>query len=70
MTKNGRLSQVPAGRHKAVQAEFRNICFIFVAVHDVNRLIGTTTIPDPEVSQEGTCPAGASVAAAALSHIR
>ncbi|GHH87564.1 hypothetical protein GCM10018793_63840 [Streptomyces sulfonofaciens] len=70
MTKGGRVSQVPVGQHKAVQAEFQKICFIFVAVHDVHRLIGTTTIPDLGVSQEGTCPAGASVAAAALTHIR
>lgn len=70
MTKNGRVTQVPVGQHKAIQAEFQGICFIFVAVHDVNRLIGTTTIPDAGVSQEGTCPAGASVAAAALTHIR
>lgn len=70
MTKNGRVTQVPVGKHKAVQAEFQGICFIFVAVHDVNRLIGTTTIPDPGESQDGTCPAGASVAAAALTHIR
>lgn len=70
MTENGRVTQVPVGQHKAIQAEFQRICFIFVAVHDVNRLIGTTTIPDAEVSQEGTCPAGASVAAAALTHIR
>ncbi|MFI6735061.1 DUF3558 family protein [Nonomuraea sp. NPDC050451] len=70
MTKNGRVSQVPVGQHKAVQAEFQGICFIFVAVDDVDRLIGTTTIPDPGVSQDATCPAGASVAAAALTHIR
>jgi hypothetical protein len=70
MTKNGRVSQVPVGQHKAIQAEFQRICFIFVAVHDVNRLIGTTTIPEPGVSQDATCPAGASVAAAALTHIR
>lgn len=70
MTKNGRVSQVPVGQHRAVQSEFQRICFIFVAVDDVNRLIGTTTIPDRGVSQDGTCPAGASVAAAALTHIR
>lgn len=70
MTKHGRVSQVPVGQHEAVQSEFQGICFIFVAVHDVNHLLGTTTIPDPGVSQEGTCPAGASVAAAALTHIR
>ncbi|WP_406218257.1 DUF3558 family protein [Streptomyces canus] len=70
MTRNGRVAQVPVGQHKAIQAEFQGICFIFVAVHDVNRLIGTTTIPDAGVSQEGTCPAGASVVAAALTHIR
>jgi hypothetical protein len=70
MTKNGRVSQVPVGQHQAVQAEFQRICFIFVAVDDVDQLIGTTTIPDRGVSQDGTCPAGASVAAAALTHIR
>ncbi|MFD8382921.1 DUF3558 family protein [Streptomyces sp. NPDC059679] len=32
MTKNGRVTQVRVGRHKAVQAEFQGICFIFVAV--------------------------------------
>ncbi|MFI5549042.1 DUF3558 family protein [Streptomyces sp. NPDC051738] len=70
MTKNGRVTQVPVGQHQAIQAEFQRICFIFVAVHDVDRLIGTTTIPEPGVSQDATCPAGASVAAAALTHIR
>ncbi|MGW3341700.1 DUF3558 family protein [Nonomuraea rubra] len=70
MTKNGRVSQVPVGQHQAVQAEFQRICFIFVAVDDVDQLIGTTTIPDRGVPQDGTCPAGASVAAAALTHIR
>ncbi|MEV0639478.1 DUF3558 family protein [Streptomyces sp. NPDC050619] len=70
MTKNGRVTQVPVGQHQAIQAEFQRICFIFVAVNDVNRLIGTTTIPEAGVSQDGTCPAGASVAAAALTHIR
>lgn len=70
MTKGGRVSQVPVGRHEAVQAEFQGICFIFVAVHDTDHLLGTTTIPSPGESQDGACPAGASVAAAALSHIR
>ncbi|MGP4010656.1 DUF3558 family protein [Streptomyces sp. 4N124] len=70
MTKNGRVTQVPVGQHKAIQAEFQGICFIFVAVHDVDRLVGTTTIPEPGEPQDTTCPAGASVAAAALTHIR
>ncbi|MCF2129406.1 DUF3558 family protein [Strepomyces sp. STD 3.1] len=70
MTKNGRVSQVPVGQHNAIQAEFQNICFIFVAVDDIDRLVGTTTIPERGVSQDGTCPAGASVAAAALTHLR
>ncbi len=70
MTKNGRVTQVPVGQRRAIQAEFQKICFIFVAVDDVNRLIGTTAIPEPGVSQDGTCAAGASVAAAALTHIR
>ncbi|WP_217170184.1 DUF3558 family protein [Streptomyces sp. AC512_CC834] len=70
MTKNGRVTQVPVGQHKAIQAEFQRICFIFVAVHDTDRLVGTTTIPEPGEPQDTTCPAGASVAAAALTHIR
>ncbi|MES4907006.1 MULTISPECIES: DUF3558 family protein [unclassified Streptomyces] len=70
MTKNGRVTQVPVGQHQAVQAEFQRICFIFVALHDTNHLVGTTTIPDRGVAQDGTCPAGASVAAAALTHLR
>ncbi|CAL9554153.1 DUF3558 family protein [Streptomyces sp. enrichment culture] len=70
MTKNGRLTQVPVGQHRAVQAEFQRICFVFVAVHDVDRLVGTTTIPEPDEPQDTTCRAGASVAAAALTHIR
>ncbi|MFD4262858.1 DUF3558 family protein [Streptomyces sp. NPDC058534] len=70
MTKNGRVSQVPVGQHNAIQAEFQRICFIFVAVDDVDHLVGTTTIPERGVSQDGTCPAGASVAAAALTHLR
>ena len=70
MTKNGRVSQVPVGQHNAIQAEFQGICFIFVAVDDIDRLVGTTTIPERGVSQDGTCPAGASVAAAALTHLR
>jgi hypothetical protein len=70
MTKNGQVTQVPVGQHKAIQAEFQRICFIFVAVHDVDRLVGTTTIPEPGEPQDTTCPAGASVAAAALTHIR
>ncbi|MEU6717044.1 DUF3558 family protein [Nonomuraea sp. NPDC046802] len=70
MTKDGRVTQVPVGLHMAVQAEYQGICFIFVAVDDADRLIGTTTIPEPGVSQGTTCPAGAAVAAAALTHIR
>jgi hypothetical protein len=70
MTKNGRITQVPVGQHEAIQAEFQRICFIFVAVHDVDHLVGTTTIPDPGEPQDTTCPAGASVAVAALTHIR
>lgn len=70
MTKNGRVTQVPVGQHQAVQAEFQRICFIFIALHDTNHLVGTTTIPDRGVAQDGTCPAGASVAAAALTHMR
>ncbi|WP_210573086.1 DUF3558 family protein [Streptomyces sp. GESEQ-4] len=70
MTKNGQVTQVPVGQHKAIQAEFQRICFIFVAVDDVDRLVGTTTIPEPGEPQDTTCPAGASVAAAALTHIR
>ncbi len=70
MTKNGRVTQVPVGQHKAIQAEFQGICFIFVAVHDVDRLVGTTTIPEPGEPQDTTCPAGASVAATALTHVR
>ncbi|WP_181789301.1 DUF3558 family protein [Streptomyces phytophilus] len=70
MTKDGRVTQVPVGKHMAVQAEFQGICFIFVAVEDIERLVGTTTIPEPGASQDGTCPAGAAVAAAALTHIR
>ncbi|QWF84478.1 hypothetical protein HUW46_07928 [Amycolatopsis sp. CA-230715] len=68
-TKNGRVSQVPVGTHQAVQAEFQRICFIFVAVGEADHLVGTTTIPDREAPQEGICPAGAAVAAAALTHI-
>ncbi|KAK1180687.1 DUF3558 family protein [Streptomyces sp. NBS 14/10] len=70
MTKNGRVTQVPVGQHQAVQAEFQRICFIFVALRDTDHLVGTTTIPDRGVAQDGTCPAGASVAATALTHIR
>lgn len=70
MTKNGRVSQVPVGQHSAVQAEFQRICFIFVGVTDEDHLVTTTTIPDPGAAQDGACPAGASVAAAALTHIR
>lgn len=70
MTKNGRVTQVPVGQHQAVQSEFQGICFIFVALHDTHHLVGTTTIPDRGVAQDGTCPAGASVAAAALTHLR
>jgi hypothetical protein len=68
-TTNGRLSQVPVGQHLAVQSEFQRICFIFVALDTVENLVGTTSIPEPGGSQEGTCPAGAAVAAAALTHI-
>ncbi|WP_230396479.1 DUF3558 family protein [Streptomyces blattellae] len=70
MTENGRITQVPVGQHMATQAEFQGICFVFVAVHDTNHLVGTTTIPEPGEPQDTTCPAGASVAAAALTHIR
>lgn len=69
MSKGGDNTQMPVGHHMAVESEFQGICFIIVAVHDVNHLLMTTTIPDPGVSQDGTCPAGASVAAAALAHI-
>jgi hypothetical protein len=69
MTKGGRVTQVPVGQHSAVQAEFQRICFIFVAVDEVEHLIGATTIPEPGAPQEGACPAGASVVAAALTHI-
>jgi hypothetical protein len=69
MTKGGRVTQVPVGRHNAVQAEFQHICFVFVAIDDVDHLVSATSIPDPGVSQEGTCAAGAAVVAAALSHI-
>ncbi|MEV1085177.1 DUF3558 family protein [Streptomyces sp. NPDC050211] len=70
MTKNGQVTQVPVGQHKAIQAEFQGICFIFVAVDDVDRLVGTTTIPEPGEPQDKTCPVGASIAATALTHIR
>ncbi|WP_378790258.1 DUF3558 family protein [Nonomuraea fastidiosa] len=52
MTKDGRVTQVPVGLHRGIQAEFQRICFIFVAVDDVDHLIGTTTIPDRGVSQD------------------
>jgi hypothetical protein len=70
MTEGGRVSQVPVGQHSAVQAEFQRICFTFVAVDALDHLIGTTSIPDPGAPQEGACPAGASVLAAALTHLR
>jgi hypothetical protein len=69
MTKNGRVSQVPVGQHNAVQAEFQGICFIFVAVDDTDHLVGATAIPEPGAPQEGACPAAATVAAAALTHL-
>ncbi|GAB3572317.1 hypothetical protein GCM10027445_29410 [Amycolatopsis endophytica] len=69
MTRGGRTSQVPVGQHSAVQAEFQRICFTFVAVDDVGQLVGATAIPEPGAAQEGACPAGASVAAAALTHL-
>jgi hypothetical protein len=68
-TKNGRVSQVPVGQHLAVQSEFQRICFIFVALDTAEHLVGTTSIAEPGGSQEGACPAGAAVAAAALTHI-
>lgn len=70
MTKDGRVSQVPVGQHEAVQAEFQGICFIFVALSDVDHLVAATAIPVPGGSQDGACPAAASVAAAALTHIQ
>ncbi|MDL4818542.1 DUF3558 family protein [Actinomadura opuntiae] len=69
MTKHGRVSQVPVGHHTAVQSEFQHICFIFVAVNDPEHPVGTTTIPELGAPQEGACQAGASVAAAALTHV-
>jgi hypothetical protein len=70
MTRNGRVTQVPVGPHMAVQAEFQRICFVFVAVDRPDHLVAATTIPDPGVPQDGTCRAGAAVAAAALTHLR
>ncbi|MEV6041107.1 hypothetical protein AB0L65_59095 [Nonomuraea sp. NPDC052116] len=52
MTKNGRVSQVPVGQHKAVQAEFQRICFIFVAVHDVDRDPASSQADAPGCSRE------------------
>lgn len=65
----GRVTQVPVGQHSAVQVEFQRICFIFVAVHDVDHLVDATAIPKPGSPQEGACPAAASIAAATLTHI-
>jgi hypothetical protein len=70
MTKNGRITQVPVGQHEAVQAEFQGICFVFVAVHSVDQLVNATAIPAQGGSQDDACPAAASVAAAALTHIQ
>jgi len=70
MTKNGRVTQVPVGTHSAVQSEFQHICFIFVALTDTAHLVGATAIPNRGAPQEGACPAGAAVTAAALTHIR
>ncbi len=69
MTKHGRVSRVPVGHHTAVQSEFQHICFIFVAIDAPEHPIGTTTIPEPGAPQEGACQAGASVVAAALTHL-
>jgi uncharacterized protein DUF3558 len=69
MTKGGRITQVPVGRHNAVQAEFQRICFVFVAIDDVDHLVSATSIPDRAVAQDGTCAAGAAVVAAALTHL-
>jgi hypothetical protein len=70
MTKNGRITQVPVGQHEAVQAEFQGICFVFIAVNSVDHLVSATAIPTKAGSQDDACPAAASVAAAALTHIQ
>ncbi|WP_203897587.1 DUF3558 family protein [Virgisporangium aliadipatigenens] len=69
MTAGGRVTQVSVGRHNGVQAEFQRICFTFVALDAVDDLVGATTIPEPGAPQEGACPAGAAVLAAALTHV-
>jgi hypothetical protein len=70
LSKKGRVSKIPVGLHTGVQSEFQNICFIFVPLHDPDRLVGSTTIPEPQGSQSGACPAGAAVVAAALTHLQ